>query len=45
MWTDEVLFKQMGLNAILAVCRPAAWCFDGVPEDLMVDRADDTWVF
>lgn len=44
MWTDEVLFKQMGLNAILAVSRPATWCFDGVPEDLTVDRAHDAWV-
>jgi hypothetical protein len=45
MWTNEILFEQIGLNAILAVRRPATGSFDGVPEDLMVDGADDAWVF
>jgi hypothetical protein len=45
MRTNEVLFKQVSLNAILAVRRPATRSFDGVPEDLMVDGADDAWVF
>jgi hypothetical protein len=44
MRTDEVLFEQVGLNAILAVRRPATGSFDGAPEDLMVVRADDAWV-
>ena len=45
MRTNEVLFEQMGLDAILAVSRPATWSFYGVPEDLIVDKADDAWIF
>ncbi len=44
MWTNEVLFKQMGLNTILAIRSPATWGLDGVPEDPIVNRADDTRV-
>ena len=44
MRTNEVLFEQMGLDAILAVGRPTTWSFDGVSEDLIVNRADDAWV-
>jgi hypothetical protein len=45
MRTNEVLFEQMGLDAILAVSCPATRSFDGVPEDLIVDKADDAWIF
>src|SRR5260221_980439 len=44
MWTNEVLFEQMRLNAVLTVRRPAARRLDRVPEDPMVDEADDAWV-
>ena len=44
MWTNEVLFEQMRLNAILTVSRPATRRLDRVPEDPMVDGADDAWV-
>jgi hypothetical protein len=45
MWTNKVLFEQMDLDAILAVSRPTTWSFDCFPENLIVDRANDAWVF
>ena len=45
MWTNKVLFEQMGLNAFLAVSRPATRRFDSVAEDPIIDRANDAWVF
>ena len=42
---DKVLFEQVGLNAILAVGRPATRRFDSVAEDPIVDWANDAWVF
>jgi len=44
MWTDKVLFEQMRLDAILTVSRPATRRLDRVPEDPMVDAADDARV-
>ena len=45
MRTNEVLFEQVDLKAILAVSRPTTWSLDGLPENLIVDRANDAWVF
>jgi hypothetical protein len=44
MRTNKIFFKQMCLNAILAVRSPATWGLDGISEDPIVDRADDAWV-
>ena len=44
MWTNEVLFEQVRLDAILTVSRPATRRLDRVPEDPMVEGADDARV-